>query len=671
MKYILLLLLLLFSGALARAQPAQPPPGAPYLAADPTAPSAMSTMARDRAIRAGDGILNVKDYGAVCDNVHDDWQAFHDVITRVNTTANGPIRTVIYVPPGTCRIFGANGPLPRFDNHVAGSIIGSGTFKTWIVMDASYVGDLFSWAESWVTGIAQFPQFFAGPQVKNLTIQGNRGSSSQNALMFYDRTDFALIENVTVITIPGSCISFGRLKTTTAGGIRESNLTNFRCSDAGMIGIPAVDFMSSGSGGGNPVVMRDIDIYDARGPYMSIRHSGTFTLMEYKITRLRIEGKEGNTNNTQGDLLVIGDPSETSPQPIANIAIDMADFLSVPAGFCAVRVTGHDAPTRPITVSIRQSVISIGGGTGKGLCLEAIRGGEFQFSSIASVDTNVTIGSLVQDVMIDGMGYEGGWTWSVDPAALRSIRTPSYKIGVPNSGLTTIGMTTHDGSALGGNVQGSGSIDWQPLRSNAGQITNSSYSIIGGGSYNTVNGSYGVISGGYTNVVTGPWSVIPGGRYGTDGGRSGVIAYSQGPLGGGSGTYQMTSTVLRGSGSSATSFPITADGLVNGGNNCMNQNALITSYGFSIRLHARNITKPGSDYDWYAPNVTMTRDDVGGGMTLTVGTPYIMARGSVVGVNVATSADQLNFCMHLDFTPPTGNTDQWDVSARLDAVEVR
>jgi len=650
-------------------QPAQPPPGAPYLAADPTAPGAMSTFARDRAARAGE-ILNVRDYGAACDNVHDDWQAFHDVITRVNATAGGPIRTVIHVPPGTCRIFGAHGPLPNFAVHVPGAIVGAGTYKTWIVMDASYVGDLFSWTEAWVTGVYVFPQFFAGPQVKDLTIQGDRASSSQNALKFYDRTDYALIENVTVWGVPGNCISFGRLKSTTAGGIRESNITNFRCFDAGMIGVPAVDFMSSGSGGGNPVVVVDLDIYDARGPYLSLRHSGTFTLNQYKFLRLRIEGKEGNTNSTQGDLMVIGDPSETSAQPIANIAVEMADFLSVPAGFCAVRVTGADGPTRPVNISMKQVNISVGGGTGKGLCLDAVRGGEFQISSLASVDTNVTLGALVQDVVIDGGGLEGGWTWNADPAALRTIRVPVYKTGVPNAGVTTLGMTTHDGSALGGNTQGAGSIDLQPLRSTAGQIALGGYSGILGGSYNTVNGDHGVIAGGYTNVITGPWSAIPGGRYASDGGRQGIFAYAQGPLGSGSGTYQMTSTVLRGSGATDVAFPITADALPNGINNCMNP-ATNTSFGFSIRLHARNVSRVGFDYDWYVPNVMLVRDGPVGATAFTMGTPVILTRGTVTGAAVSASPDTTNGCLNLTFTPPTGNTDTWDVSARLDATEVR
>ena len=651
-------------------QPAQPPPGAPYLAADPTAPGAMSTFARDRAARAGE-ILNVRDYGAVCDDVHDDWQAFHDVITRVNATAGGPIRSVIYVPPGTCRIFGAHGPLPSFAVHVPGAIHGAGVFKTWIVMDASYVGDLFSWTETWLTGIYVFPQWFTGPQVKNLTIQGDRGSSSQNALKFYDRTDNALIENVTIQTIPGSCISFGRLKSTTAGGIRESNLTNVRCSDAGMIGIPAVDFMASGSGGGNPVVVVAMDIYDARGPYLSLRHSGTFTLNQYKFLRLRIEGKEGNSNNTQGDLMVIGDPSETGATPISNIAVEMADFLSVPAGFCAIRVTGADGPTRPVNISMKQVNISVGGGTGKGLCLDAVRGAEFQISSLASVDTNVTLGALVQDVVIDGGGVEGAWTWNADPSVLRAVKVPLYKTGVPNSGLTTLGMTYHDGSALGGATQGSGSIDLQPLRANAGQISLANYSEILGGSYNTVNGSYGVVAGGYTNVITGPWSAIPGGRYASDGGRQGIFAYAQGPLGGGSGAYQMTSTVLRGSASGSTAFPITADGLANNASNCMNI-ATNTSFGFSIRLHARNITTIGFDYDWYVPNVMLVRDGLVSATALAIGTPVILSRGTVTGATVTTAPDVTNGCLDLKFKPPDANTtDVWDVSARLDATEVR
>lgn len=617
-------------------------------------------------------IINVRSLGARCDNTTDDRDAFAAAITRANTLGAANIPSIIYVPAGLCRIFGTHGVLPSFAVHVGGSIRGDGPYKSWVIMDSSYVGDLFSWDEAWVTGVATFPQFFAGPHVQDLIIQGDRASSSQNALMFYDRTDLALIENVTMQTIPGSCISFGRSKTVSAGGVRESNLTNIRCSDAGVVGTPAIDFVSTGTGGGNPVVIRHVDVYDTRGPAFSIRNLGTAAPNQYKITRLRLEGKESNPNSTQGDLFVIGDAGDTGTA-ISNVSVDMGDFLSVPSGFCAMRVTGHDATTRPLNISVINSNISTGGGTGKGLCLDAIRGGRFQFGQLTSVDTNVTVGSLVQDVVIDGGGLEGAWTWSGDQTAMKSVRAPIYATAPDHtgSGSTSIVATTHDATASGGNAVGLGAVDLQPVRSAATQVPSATGGSILGGAFNTASATYDVIAGGYTNVLSGAYSAVPGGRYAADRGRSGILAFANGPLGGPTGSYQQTDTVLRGSGSGATAFTLTNDALAAGSTNCMNIPAG-TGYGFSVRLHARDFTTPGKDYDWYLPNALLIRDTNAASTVLTLGTPAILSRGTITGAAVAATADTTNGCLSLTFAPPTANTtDVWHAAARIGAVEVQ
>jgi hypothetical protein len=169
--------------------------------------------------------------------------------------------------------------------------------------------------------------------------------------------------------------------------------------------------------------------------------------------------------------------------------------------------------------------------------------------------------------------------------------------------------------------------------------------------------------------MAGSYSAASGGRQGIDYGRYGVLVYSDGIIAG-QGDAQMTSTVFRGSGATAAAFRMTADGGGAGNFNCMN---LIDNraHGFSVRLHARDFTTAGTDYDWFLPQAMLSRDAGAASTVLTLGTPTVLSRGTVTGVAVTASADTTNGCLNLSFTPPTGNAHTWHAVARIEAIEVQ
>jgi hypothetical protein len=637
-----------------------------------------STTARTDAARFAERI-NVRDYGAVCDNVTDDRNAFAAAINRVNTLTAAGQQAVIHVPAGSCRIFGTNGVLPSFALHVPGGIVGDGTMKSWIVMDATYSGDLFSWSEAWSWGTTWTdPNTVSpvtnatGPMVKDISIVGNLTSSApQYALHFYDRNDFIWVQNVQMLYIHGGCISTGTPKNVPGNGFqREGNFNFIRCLQSGTPTIPAMDFDANGAAPSTPANFTDIDIYGMSGVGFQIRNHATQPLSGYKITRLRVEGLAGNPS-IASDLVVIGDA--TAPGQVHDIWIDQMQLISPYPGQCALRVTASGAAVKPFNVIV-SGAITRGGGTGKGLCIDSGRDSIFRLSTNTTTDTNVTIGPasgglIGTDLTIDGNGVEQAWTWSVDASSIRLPQSILYKTGVATSSAMSVGATYHDGSSLGGNAVGANAVDLQMSRGAATQVASASGSVALGSS-NTAAALSATIGGGANNVVSGAFSAVPGGTRSADRARVGMLMYANGEFGV-SGDAQLSEAVFFGSGSTAAAFPLTNGGAAPTTNNCLNI-PNFAAFGFRVHLHARNFTTAGQDYDWMMPNAMLTRDANVASTVLTLGTPVVLTRGTVTGAAVAATADITNGCLSLTFAPPTANTtDVWHVVARIDSVEVQ
>jgi hypothetical protein len=631
------------------------------------------TTPRTLASRASD-VINVKDYGAACDSITDDRNAFNSAITRVNTINAAGGQAVIYVPAGKCLVKGTNGALTRFVRN--GGVVGDGPNMSWVTMDSTYTGDLFSWSESWMSSqyggnTVDVANQKAGPLVKDLTIVGNRSAGApQYALRFYDRDDQILVRNVNIYFVKGSCVSTGTLSATTQAFIRESRFENVRCYNSGDTGIPAWDFSADGSGtGGTPVEVVGVNIYAPYGTGMAIR-SNAVGLRDYKFSQLRIEGLEGDPA-ISADLLVIGDPTYVGS--VDGLKFNEVQLISPYINQCALRFTASSAALRPFNITMQQSHISVGGNSGKGLCIDALRSSNLQFTGISTTGTNVTVGSSAMvggDITIDGNGGEGTWTWSVDSTSERSIKGYVYRTGYPQSTQQSITATYHDNTVAGGNAVGSGSIDLQSSRLGAGQVASGAGTVILGGSQNTAAGPFSVIAGGFNNTLSADYSVSPGGRQASDNGRKGMFVYSGGAEIAAQGDTQLGMMVLKATATSTTAVRLTTDATSPSTTNCYNipNNKAAT---FSIYLHARNFSVAGTDYSWTMPNAMLTRDANAASTALATGTAVTLTRGTVTGAAVSATADTTNGCLNLSFTPPSGNASTWHVNAVIVASEVQ
>jgi hypothetical protein len=655
-----------------QAQPTQPPPVAPYIATGGN--TAIGRADRD-AWR-----INVRDYGAKCDNTTDDRNAFAAAINRVNTLQIAGTQAILYVPPGICRIKGTNGALPQFATGHNGGVVGDGQMRSWVVMDSTYTGDLFSWSESWINGGGVWPEEpspasgqvnaplnKAGPVIRNISLMGDRtASGSQYALHFYDRSDFVLVNNVDMLYIKGGCISTGDTKNSTAADIRESNFHGIRCFNSGDTNIPAIEFRNHGGGGGGPLHVSNVDIWAPYWTGLAIRSDSSFQEAGYYFNSIRIEGFGVPSPSPAADLLQIGDATFTGT--VSNQSFQNVMLISPYANQCALRVTSHDISSRSYQISFSQTNILQGGGAGNGLCLDSVRTSEFHIISNTVPGTQLVLGPLVgTDVVIDGGGAEKTWTASVDAAAVKTTHGAAYTTGPFQGGNMSFALTNHDGTATGGNGLNLGGVDLQIIRTSQGQVASGNAASISGGQTNTASGNFSHIGGGASNSVTGIGSTIPGGTAASDLGRRGWLGFADGSFG--AFNAQMGNSVLRGTGSAATPFRLTSGAGAASTVNCYNISDG-RAFNFSVRLqaHGQGVVK---DFAWYLPIAMLTRDIGASTTLLSLGTPVTLSRGTVTGAAVNLTADITNGCLDLEFTPPSGNTDTWDVAATINAVEVQ
>jgi hypothetical protein len=119
-----------------------------------------------------------------------------------------------------------------------------------------------------------------------------------------------------------------------------------------------------------------------------------------------------------------------------------------------------------------------------------------------------------------------------------------------------------DSTATGGNARGANAVDFQMVRSAAGQVASGPYAVISGGVQNTSSSNYSVVCGGTGNTASGGASVVIGGQNSTAGatysvaGGGGNVAtgnYSIALGGYGITSAGFFSTILGGQQNSATS----------------------------------------------------------------------------------------------------------------------
>jgi hypothetical protein len=132
----------------------------------------------------------------------------------------------------------------------------------------------------------------------------------------------------------------------------------------------------------------------------------------------------------------------------------------------------------------------------------SLRGSVF---AVKGVQDNVIEGSTgleLIDTTFSNQKYSG---FQATPAGARVDLVLSP--GVSGSILAT----APDGTATGGNQRGSGSVDFQMVRTQATQVASGLFSVIGGGAENTASGDYSSVGGGSKNTASGDYSAVGGG----------------------------------------------------------------------------------------------------------------------------------------------------------------
>ena len=628
--------------------------------------------------------VSIRDFGATGDGVTDDSAAIAAAITYANTRAAAGFPITLLASAGRYRIAGTT--LPTFIR--GGAIIGDGRWKTIFYIDPSYAGgDVFSWSEAWMATYVQpfgtsanFAAQKLGAMLRSLTLVADRSAAvQQNAIVFYDRNDTVLVEDVDVFYFNGRGLYVGAKKLTTEGYMRESRFHDLRVMACGAVGMPAVEFTSDATGDAtNEIEITGVDIYGAHGPGLVIRNaSASRVVRQFRINSLRIEGREGNPDGVTADLMTIGDSSLTGG--IQTIMLSQVELCSPYSGYAALRITSPDAASAPQQIAFDGAFIS-GAGLGTALRIDSGKRLYFRISAMGGPSPNVSIGAsplTASPIVIDGGGVEAYWTWSIDATATSFVRGPVYAYGVPGSTQATVAQGA-DGTPAIGNVRGAGATEWQTNRFAATQVASAARSTIGGGTSHTASGVESTIAGGSTgtatgfrstiggghsNLANGDYTCIPGGTGATTQAIIGKFAFASGAFSA-QGDCQFGLHVLRATGT--TALRLTSDGNAAANNNCAN---LPNSRAWlcDIDIVARDQTT-GAAATWYVKGALLTRGASAGTTALAGGT---LSAGPTSGTPTATtptlSADATNGGLSIT-SSTSANTNHW--TARILTTEV-
>ncbi len=607
--------------------------------------------------------LNVVDppFLARGDGAADDSAALAAAIAAANARADRFQQVCVYLPGARYRI--AATALPTFRGN--GCVEGDGTNQTYVVVDRAYDGDVFSWDDAWLAtnyfvhhgATAELTGQGAGPHVEGLTIVGDTTSPNlQNALMFYDRADFAYMRDVDVLFMHGRCFATGLKRHVRASAMRESMFDATRFWGCGTPSLPAVEIGSDGldaDDATNEIDWRALSIDAPNGPGLVIRNRGGSVLRAIRIQGLRVEGSTGVAS--AGDLVRVGDAAASGR--IADVSIDDLQTNASQPGYAALRFAAPQPEDQPFDITVRGA---IGNGAGEGLVIEAGRGLRFDLRGIATGGTNVRVGAsprVGSDIVLNSWGQERFYTYNIDPSAAQSFRTPGPMIvGDPSRPAAgAIVADPHDGSAAGGLSAGGGAIDLQTNRGDATRVAAGLDSVVAGGIDNRAGASYGVqvggqsnvdesffgaglggqgnrqagfadvIAGGTFNALEGPLSSVLGGSRAADRGRYGWQGFASGAIAG-QGDAQAGAQVLRASGTAA--MRLTADGGAAGPANCVNIPD-DSAYGLKILLQARDPATPTATYTWSVPVGTLSRSAGPDSTRLMLGTPAAVGAGTV------------------------------------------
>lgn len=402
---------------------------------------------------------------------HDDSAAINATVIQANTfVAAGGFRKNLYFPSGNYWVQSAP---PMLSGNVG--ITGDGVNISKLTVSPAFTGDLFSWSDAWIgnSGSTGGTTIQAGAKsgvnITGIHVVGNRLSANiQNAFVFYDHTDFLIMDRVQVETLHGRALYAGIVKNDAESYIRESHFSNFRMFSDGAPGFPVFELSSNAPGdSSNTIELTGIDIY---APY----DVGIFIHGQQNAPRgifgdyIRIEGVE--VGGVGADLLKLGDA--TNNTIMQSVMFSHLDLLDCYQGFAAVHLTSPGPSFVPYGMQL-SGVIGGGVPYGRGLQLDFSRASSYAFQLISTSDINVTIGANSSNNLITGWGQEKTWSYSLDAASLASTLYPALANGSP----------------------GGAGLDLQLSRTSSTQVASGAASFAAG-SGNTASGQYSVAFGG-------------------------------------------------------------------------------------------------------------------------------------------------------------------------------
>lgn len=129
------------------------------------------------------------------------------------------------------------------------------------------------------------------------------------------------------------------------------------------------------------------------------------------------------------------------------------------------------------------------------------------------------------------------------------------------------------------------------------------------------------------------------------------------------------STLLTGLAAGSSPVRLTADGLSAGAANVCNILAGVSAL-LNVNIVARDMTTNGKNASWANWNMLLTQDSGGVATTNLIASspPAYLGNGTLTGMTVSAAGDVTNGGLSLYFTPPTGNTDTWHISALVTSV---
>lgn len=322
--------------------------------------------------------------------------------------------------------------------------IGHGSMSTVISLATGLSGDVFSWSEVWLkTTPPTYSDF--GVRLRGFSIVGDRTTSNQqNALMFYDRTDDLLIEDVSVWSVRGRALMTGTPSATSQGYMRESRINNFRVFWSGLSGFPVVEFHTAGAGDAtNCVRVHSMDIFGSYSEGLVIRNKNSAkNIQQMDFHSLRIEGTISPSPAITADTLVIGDAGATYLGGISQLNFFGVTLIQPYTGQNALTITATDATVGTNIYELNFKGLGMGPGPGGGINIQAGRVLSFEVFENSVSGTKLTIaaaggGKVGAPIGISGPGLNAGSSASIDSTSAQSVwfatRTNFFATAAPDT----------------------------------------------------------------------------------------------------------------------------------------------------------------------------------------------------------------------------------------------